>query len=127
MANFGFSGGFTFMHDNDPKHTSALVKDWLIKQHMKTLPWPSYFTDLNPVEHLWDELERKLKKRQPIKRQELGNLLIEERNEIEISVLEKLVDSVPSGLYECILIKGYPTKYQTDNALFASSNDEYLL
>ena len=94
---------------------------------MKTLPWLSYFTDLNPVEHLWDELERKLKKHQPIKRQELGNLLIEERNKIEISVLEKLVDSVASRLYECILIKGYPTKYQTDNALFASSFDEHLL
>ena len=78
---------------------------------MTTLAWSSYFIDLNPVEHLRDELERKLKKRQPIKRQELGNLLIEERNKIEISVLEKLVDSVPSGLYECILIKGYPTKY----------------
>ena len=26
IANFGFSGDFTFMHDNDPNHTSALVK-----------------------------------------------------------------------------------------------------
>ena len=104
-----------------------MVKDWLVKQHMKTLLWPLYFTDLNHVEHVWDELERKLKKRQPIKRQELGNLLIEERNKIEISVLEKLVDSVASGLYECILIKGSPTKYQTDNALSASSYDEHLL
>ena len=57
----------------------------------------------------------------------LGNLVIEERNKIEISVLEKLVDSVPSRLYECILIKRYSTKYQTDNALFASSYDEHLL
>ena len=42
IANYGFSGGFTFMYDNDLKHTSALVKDWLIKQYMKTLPWSSY-------------------------------------------------------------------------------------
>ena len=41
IANFDFSGGFTFMRGNDPKHTSVLVKNWLIKQHMKTLPWPS--------------------------------------------------------------------------------------
>ena len=40
IVNFDFSGGFPFMHDNDPKHTSALVKDWLVKQHMKTLSWP---------------------------------------------------------------------------------------
>ena len=37
IANFGFSGGFTFMHDHDPEHTLALVKNWLVKQNMKTL------------------------------------------------------------------------------------------
>ena len=99
------------MHDNDPKHTSVLVKDWLVKQHMKTLPWPSYSPDLNLVEQLWDELERRLKKCQPKNRQQLGNLLMEEWNKTEISVLEKLVDSVPSRLYEGTRVKGYPTKY----------------
>ena len=38
-------------------------------------------------------------------------LLIQEWNKIELSVLEKLVDSVPSRLYEFIKMKGYPTKY----------------
>ena len=32
-------------------------------------------------------------------------------NKTEISVLEKRVDSVPSRLYECICVKGYPIKY----------------
>ena len=51
IANFDFSGDFTFMHDNDPKHTSVLAKDWLVKQHMKTLRWPSYSPDANLAEH----------------------------------------------------------------------------
>ena len=38
-------------------------------------------------------------------------LLIHEWNKIELSVLEKLVDSVPSRLYKCIKTKDYPTKY----------------
>ena len=42
---------------------------------------------------------------------QLELLLIQEWNKIELSVLEKLVDSVPSRLYECIKMKGYPTKY----------------
>ena len=27
-----------FMHDNDPKHTSGLVKDWLKQKTIQTLP-----------------------------------------------------------------------------------------
>ena len=111
ITNFGFPSGFTFMHDNDPKRTSDLGKDWLVKQHMKTLLWSSYSSDLNPVEHVRDKLERRLKKRQPKNRQELGNLPMEEWNKTEICVLEKLVDSIASRLYECIRVKGYPTKY----------------
>ena len=36
---------------------------------------------------------------------------MEERNKIKISVLEKLVDSVPNRRYECIRVKAYPTQY----------------
>ena len=111
IANPGFSGGCTFMHDNDPEHASALVKNWLVKQHKKILRWLSYSPDLNPVERLWNKLRRRLKKRQSKNRQELGNLLMKERNKTETSVLEKLADSVPSCLYECIRVKSYPTKY----------------
>ena len=111
IANFGFSGGFTFMHDNDPEHTSALVKDWLIKRHKKILLWLSYSPDLNLVEHLWNKLGRRLKKRQSRNRQELGNLLMEEWNKTETSVLEKVAVSVASRLYECIRVKSSSTKY----------------
>ena len=111
IENFGFSGDFTFMYDNGPKHTSALVKNWLVKQHKKILLWLSYSPDLNPVEHLWNKLRRRLQKRQSKTRQELGNLLMEEWNKTETSVLEKLADSVSSRLYECIRVKSYSTKY----------------
>ena len=41
------------------------------------------------------------KKHQPKNMTELELLLIQEWNKIELTVLEKLVDSVPSRLYEC--------------------------
>ena len=53
------------------------------------------------------ELERRVKKHL----EELDLQLTQEWNNIELSVLEKLVDSVPSLLYECVKMKGYPTKY----------------
>ena len=99
------------MHDNDPKHTSALIKDWLKEQKIRTLSWPSSLPNLNPIEHLWDELERRVKKHQLKNIQQLQVLLKDEWNQIEPTVFQKLVDSLPSHLQECIKMKGYPIRY----------------
>ena len=57
------------------------------------------------------ELERRVKKHQPKNLEELELQPTKEWNNIELLVLEKLVDSVPSRLYECVKMKGYPSKY----------------
>ena len=99
------------MHNNVPKHISGLIKDWLKIKRIQTLPRSPYSPHSNPIENLWDELERRIKKHQPKNMTELQLLLIQEWNKIELPVLDKLVDSVPSRLYECIKMKGYPTEY----------------
>ena len=53
------------------------------------------------------ELERRVKKHL----EEVELQLTQEWNNIELSVFEKLVDSVASRLYECVKMKGYSTKY----------------
>ena len=111
IDHFEFGQQYHFMHDNDPKHTSGLVKDWLKQKTIPALPWPSFSLDLNPIENLWDELERRVKKHQPKNFEEVELQLTQEWNNIELSVLEKLVDSVPTWLYGCVKMKGYSTKY----------------
>ena len=99
------------MPDNDEKHTSVLVKDWLRNNDIQVMQWPSSSPNLNPIEHLWDVFEDRVKKHHSKNKTELTLHLIEEWSKIELSVLAKLFDSVPSRLNECIRMKGYATRY----------------
>lgn len=111
VEKLGLEKKFVFQHDNDPKHTAGVVKDWLNEKKIETLKWPAFSPDLNPIEHMWDELERRMKKHNPSNKEELKEMLLKEWNSIGLDVTEKLVDSVPSRLYECVRAHGYPTRY----------------
>ena len=62
IQQLGLGMTFVFMHNNDPKHTSALVKYWLRNNGIQVMQWPSSSSDPNPIEHLWNVLEDQVKK-----------------------------------------------------------------
>ena len=45
-------------------HTACAVGQHLANLGIAVLPWTSKSPDLNPIEHIWDELERRLRARQ---------------------------------------------------------------
>lgn len=102
---------YTFQHDNDPKHTATVVKEFLQKKKITVLEWPPQSPDLNPIEWLWFTLKDMVNARKPTSIPDLKNKLLDEWNSISTGVCEQLVDSMPKRLKAVIKARGGNTKY----------------
>lgn len=102
---------YIFQHDNDPKPTSRLVKQWLRDQNIAVMDWPAQSPDLNPIENLWADVKRGLKDRKAKNSVELFQNIEEIWRNIPLSRCRSLVESIPKRMTAVIRNKGYPTKY----------------
>jgi transposase len=104
---------YIFQDDNAPVHRARIVKQWKEDNLVPILPWPAQSPDLNPIEHLWDVLERRVRAHKPHPKNigELMEVLVEEWDKIEPDILANLVESMSRRVQAVIDSHGNPTRY----------------
>ncbi len=93
-----------FQHDNDPKHISKTLR-------VKVMDWPSMSQDLNPIEHLWGILKRKVEEHKVSNIHQLRDVLMEEWKRTSVATCEALVNSVPKRVKAMLENNWGHTKY----------------
>lgn len=89
---------FIFMHDNARPHTAQLVINTLQEHGIQQLPWPAQSPDMNPIEHAWALLKRRMLVRNNDynNRQQLFRVLQEEWLNIPQETINNLILSMPN-------------------------------
>jgi hypothetical protein len=93
-------GPFLFQHDNASVHKARSIQKWFDEIGVAELDWPAQSPDLNPIEHLWDELEHRLRARphRPTSVSNLTDTLVAEWKQVPTSMFQHLVDCLPRRL-----------------------------
>ena len=102
-----------FQQDNDPKHVSHAAEETMEDLGLNVMKWPPQSPDLNPIEHLWRHLKRKLGEKKQVysSMTELWESVEQELDVTNRALCQNLIASMPSRVQAVINAKGGYTKY----------------
>ena len=89
------------------------IQKWFIEIGVEELDWPTQSPDLTPIEHLWDELECRLRVRFncPISVPDLTNALVADWKLVPAALFQHLVESLPKRVKAVIAANWGPTPF----------------
>ena len=100
------------MHDNARLHVARICRQFLNRNNVKVLPWPAVSRNMNPIEHTWNYLGRKVRARGNLHNlRDLENASMQEWNNIPNVVIRRYVRSMRGRLAACSSSRGDNTRY----------------
>ncbi len=100
---------------NAPCHKAQIITDCFLEHEKEftLLKWPPQSPDLNPIEHLWDVVEREIHIMdvQPTNLQQLRDTIMSIWTKISEECFQNLVESMPQRIKAVLKAKRSPTQY----------------
>ncbi len=104
-----------FQQDNAPCHKAQIISDWFLEHdnEFTLLKWPPQSPDLNPIQHLWDVVEREIPIMDvhPTNLQQLRDAIMSIWTKISEECFKHLVESMPRIIKAVLKAKGGPARY----------------
>lgn len=104
---------FQLMHDNARPHSAAAVRGYLREVGIRSMEWPPKSPDLNPIEHIWDSVKKRIRARNnpPITHAALTIAAIEEWETTPQEEIQHLISGMSRRLQDVIRARGGNTRY----------------
>ncbi|GFY25956.1 transposable element Tc3 transposase [Trichonephila clavipes] len=99
---------FFFMDDNAPCHRTVAAEQLLESEVIERMDWPARSPDLNPIEHVWYFLGRRLAARTlpPVTIRELRLALQDEWAAVPQQLIDTLILSMGKRCETCLVVRG---------------------
>ncbi|GFW74812.1 transposable element Tcb2 transposase [Trichonephila clavipes] len=99
---------FLFMDDNAPCHRTVAAEMLLESEDIQPMDWPAISPDLNPIDHVWDFLRRRLAARTlpPVTIRELRLALQDEWAAMPQQLIDTLILSMGKRCETCLAVSG---------------------
>lgn len=115
MASVFPTGNGIFQQDNAPCHKARIVLEWF-EEHtdeFHLMSWPPNSPDINPIEHIWDVMERQLRAQTPPcpNISTLRDRCLDIWYNLSPVMYQELVASMPRRVAAVLQAKGGATRY----------------